>query len=83
LQSAPLPPPAPSTTHRKKTWRDGRVFEGDWRHGKKNGRGKMTYPDGRVYEGELRDYQCHSQGTMTYADGRWESGTWRNGAFVG
>jgi hypothetical protein len=43
----------------------------------------MTYPDGRVYEGELRDYQCHSQGTMTYADGRWESGTWRNGAFVG
>ena len=30
-------------THRKKTWRDGRVFEGDWMHGKKNGRGKMTY----------------------------------------
>ena len=48
LQSAPLPPPAPSMTHRKKTWRDGRVFEGDWMHGKKNGRGKMTYPDGRV-----------------------------------
>jgi hypothetical protein len=79
----PLPSAAPSTTHRKKTWPDERGYEGEWKDNKKKGRGKETWPNGQVYEGEYKESKRHGQGTMTYADGRRESGTWRNGAFVG
>ena len=37
------------------TYPDGRVFEGEYKDGKRNGHGKMTYPDGRVFEGEYKD----------------------------
>lgn len=33
-------------------WVDGKVYEGNWRNGKREGYGILTYADGRKYEGE-------------------------------
>jgi len=42
---------------------DGAVYEGDFKEGKANGKGKMTPPDGTVYEGDFKE------GKMTPPDG--------------
>jgi hypothetical protein len=33
------------------------VYDGGWKDGKYNGKGKMTYKDGDVYDGEWKDDQ--------------------------
>ena len=61
--------------------------EGNFSNGYLNGQGKWTvYRNGEVYsvyEGEWVNGKRNGQGTMTYADGRVESGTWKDGEFVG
>jgi len=32
-------------------WPDGSKYEGMWKNGKANGRGRMTHANGDVYEG--------------------------------
>ena len=32
-----------------------REYDGDWKDGKMNGKGKFLYPDGSFYEGEFLD----------------------------
>ena len=32
---------------------NGIVYEGDWMHDCKEGKGKLTYPNGDVYEGSF------------------------------
>ena len=63
------------------------IYEGNWTNGNSNGQGKWTvYRNGEVYsvyEGEWVNGKRNGQGTMTYADGRVESGTWKDGEFVG
>lgn len=62
-------------------------YEGNFIDGEPNSYGKLTvYRNGEVYsvyEGEWVDGKKNGQGTMTYADGRVESGTWKDGSFVG
>ena len=63
------------------------IHEGNYTNGSATGQGKaMFYRNGEVYsvyEGEWAKGKENGQGTMTYADGRVESGTWKNGKFVG
>lgn len=63
------------------------IYEGNWTNGNSNGQGKWTvYRNGEVYsvyEGEWVNGKRNGQGTMTYADGTVESGTWKDGIFVG
>lgn len=63
------------------------IYEGNHTNGSANGQGKKTrYRNGEVYsvyEGEWVKGKENGQGTMTYADGRVESGTWKDGEFVG
>lgn len=65
----------------------GFIDEGNFSNGELNGQGKaMFYRNGEVYsvyEGEWVKGKENGQGTMTYADGRVESGTWKDGEFVG
>lgn len=65
----------------------GSIYEGNFSNGALNGQGKaMFYRNGEVYsvyEGEWVKGKENGQGTMTYADGRVESGTWKDGEFVG
>jgi hypothetical protein len=49
------------------------VYDGEWKDGLKNGRGKNTFPDGSVYDGEWKDDKQNGRGKHTFADG---SQTW-------
>lgn len=63
------------------------IDEGNFTNYALNGQGKETrYRNGEVYsvyEGEWVNGKRNGQGTRTYADGRVESGTWKDGSFVG
>ena len=63
------------------------IYEGNHTNGYANGQGKKTrYRNGEVYsvyEGEWVKGKENGQGTMTYADGTVQSGTWKDGEFVG
>ena len=51
-----------------KTWGNGQKYEGDWRDGKKLGKGVETLFDGgRKYDGEWKDGKRHGRGVMTCA----------------
>jgi hypothetical protein len=49
---------------------DGRIFEGDWRHGRWHGYGKATFSNGDAYDGEYKFDQRHGKGVYRWADGR-------------
>ena len=54
-------------------WPSGSRYEGDFRDGKRTGRGVYTWASGDSYEGEFRDDLFHGRRVHTYADGRrWE-----------
>ncbi len=37
------------------TWKDGRIYNGDYKNDKKNGYGVYEWPDGRKYKGRWVD----------------------------
>lgn len=57
-------------------------YEGEFRDGKRHGRGAYTWPDGSRYEGGFRDGVLHGRGVMTKPDGTRQEGEWRDGVFV-
>ena len=63
------------------TWPSGTRYEGDWRDGKRTGRGTMTWANGVRYEGDWHDGKAHGQGTRIDSDGDRFAGQWRNGCF--
>jgi hypothetical protein len=70
------------------TWKDGRVYEGDWQVGggipdPPDGTGVMTWPDGRKYAGQFRGGKMDGHGKMTYPDGKVEEGLWKADKFLG
>jgi tetratricopeptide (TPR) repeat protein len=54
-------------------------YEGNWKDGKENGKGKMMYSDGRKYDGEWKDGKQNGKGIMLYSDGRKYDGEWKDG----
>jgi uncharacterized caspase-like protein len=48
----------------------GDHYEGEYRDGKRNGRGVNTWANGNRYEGEFRDNRRNGRGMMIFADGR-------------
>ena len=38
---------------------DGTIFEGYFRHGLPNGRGRIIYSDREIYEGDFIDNKAH------------------------
>ena len=45
------------------------VYKGDYRDGKRHGKGKCTYANGDIYEGEFMDGKKHGKGAHRYANG--------------
>jgi len=60
----------------------GRWYEGDWKHGRWTGRGRLSNGDGDFYEGGLKNDHKHGQGKMKFADGRTFEGEYLNGQMV-
>lgn len=55
------------------------MFEGEWRGGKKNGKGKYYWKNGQVYEGEFKDNECNGTGLLYYPCGKKFEGQWKLG----
>ena len=51
------------------TWSDGRLDEGWWKDGKRQGKGVMTYANIDIYDGEWKD---HLQNCEAYAVCQWK-----------
>jgi hypothetical protein len=65
------------------TWKDDHFwYEGQFKDGKKNGKGTYKNIDGDEYVGEFKDDLQHGQGTFTKDDGTIESGMWEDDTLV-
>jgi len=53
------------------------LYEGDWKNGKMNGRGKITFSNGAIYDGDLVDDKYEGYGKMCWADGDVYEGEWK------
>ena len=57
----------------------GDVYEGEWKAGKKEGRGTLWHANGDVYEGEFKAGNMEGRGTFRYASGDVYDGEWKAG----
>ena len=57
---------------------DRSVYEGDFLHDKKNGKGKQTWDDGDIYEGDFKDDDMHGKGKYTYPNGNIYQGDFKH-----
>ncbi len=65
------------------TWKDDHFwYTGEFKDGKKNGKGTYKNIDGDEYVGEFKDDLQHGQGTFTKDDGTIESGMWEDDTLV-
>lgn len=60
------------------TWKDGSVYEGDWKHDRANGQGKFTHSDGSVYSGGWRDDKAEGFGVFHCENGSEYRGQWKD-----
>lgn len=60
----------------KYLWKDGCMYEGEWRRGKASGKGKFSWPSGASYEGEFRSGRMEGTGCFIGADGDVYRGGW-------
>ena len=58
-------------------------YEGEFRDGKRNGRGVITFASGARYEGEFRDDKRNGRGVITFASGARYEGEFRDDKFNG
>ena len=57
-------------------------YSGEWKLGKKNGKGKYVWRDGNVYDGDWVDSKMHGSGVYTYKKGsscKSYEGSWKDG----
>ena len=54
-------------------------YLGEYKDGKKHGKGSYTWSDGGIYVGNWKEGKQHGHGTYTTPAGRKYVGEWRNG----
>ena len=54
-------------------------YVGEYKDGKKHGKGRYTWSDGGIYVGNWKDGKEHGQGTYTSPVGTKYVGEWREG----
>jgi hypothetical protein len=57
-------------------WTNGDVYEGEWHHGSREGKGRCAYGSGNVYEGHWKDNQKDGKGKFTWESGDVYEGEW-------
>ena len=60
-------------------WGGNRRYEGEWKEGKMQGKGKIWYVDGTYYEGMFYDNQRNGFGKYVWNDKKWYEGEWKDG----
>lgn len=60
----------------KYLWKDGCMYEGEWRRGRASGKGKFSWPSGASYEGEFRSGRMEGFGCFIGSDGDVYRGSW-------
>ena len=63
------------------TWVNGNRYSGEWRNGKKNGRGSQVDADGSRYDGQWRNDLPNGRGTLVLSNGDGYDGAWVNGCY--
>ena len=58
---------------------DGRIFQGECKQGKFDGKGKYVYPSGEIYEGDFAKGMPEGNGVQIYSDGRRYEGEFKQG----
>ena len=48
---------------------NGQIYEGYYKNGMRNGRGRYIYQNGNMYEGEWKDDRMHGRGKYITGDG--------------
>ncbi|KAL0326239.1 UNVERIFIED_CONTAM: Phosphatidylinositol 4-phosphate 5-kinase [Sesamum radiatum] len=69
---------SPATPHGlgKYLWKDGCMYEGEWKKGKASGKGKFSWPSGATFEGEFKSGRMEGTGTFIGSDGDMYRGSW-------
>ena len=57
-------------------WPDKSNYEGEYKEGKKNGKGRYVFADGSIYDGEWHANLISGKGKYTWPDGRSYEGDW-------
>jgi hypothetical protein len=65
----------------KYSYADGKVYEGEYINGVKQGKGKLTYPGNREFEGNFDNGLPNGEGFYT-KDGQTSKVLFSNGQFV-
>ena len=60
-------------------YHDGTTYEGQFKNGKRHGKGKRVWPDGSFYLGYWFEDQSQGDGLQCYANGDIYKGQWREG----
>lgn len=63
---------------KKKKYPNGDVYEGEWKSGQPEGRGKMFYANGDIYEGNWVNGKRHGEGKMIYKTKDIYEGEWKD-----
>ena len=59
-------------------WDKNKQYEGNWKNGKMNGKGKMLYSDGSFYEGDFVDNLRCGFGKYVWNKNKYYEGQWNN-----
>ena len=62
----------------QKEYKDGRLFEGEWKNNKREGNGFERYADGDVYEGEFKNDKKEGKGIYVFASRAVYEGEFKN-----
>lgn len=62
---------------------DGKIYEGEWMQGKREGFGILYYPNGSKYIGYFGDNQCNGLGKQIHSGGEIYIGNWVQGQAEG
>ena len=63
-------------------YKDGGRYEGDFKAGKRDGKGTLVLPGGETYTGQFKDDRPDGTGVLSRQDGTKFSGQFRKGAPV-
>jgi hypothetical protein len=64
-------------------FKNGNIYDGEFKGDLPNGTGKCNYANGKIYEGQYKDGKRHGKGKFTYANGGTYEGEFKGGRIHG